>query len=543
MRQRHIAVFSTAACLLPLLLCSTTLADGKYYSERAVEKPVAIPSQRAVVRFKDSRETFVIESAAESDSKSLGWVIPLPAEPDRVEVVRPGLFESLALCFGARITHDLWPQAKACGFFFLLLLFSSAALAHGSKVVDVLLMLLLALLLAGLLLPALASTGGRGALEVSGVEVAVARRVGSYDTTVLRADSPEALDKWLASNGFAGLGDNHGGGKDRNEEREIVADYIAKKWCFFAAKLVREEGGAALPHPVLLEFAAEEAVYPMRLTALAGSEPTFDVYVVGEKEATFPGLHAALVDRFRWSGDGDEPRGRLWTSEKVGVRIGHPDLARLLWDGCVVTRFTGSLTPDEMREDVRPGWKGLTPRRDRKYSALGAAYTGLLVFFALGAAGIVVAMVARRRDFGKGGDWRRALVALTVPLGASAIVGLACFIVTPKIDVTTGNWRAHLMADRVRPLIVSERLGEVFPERRPETVVEVSSTIKAEMGREDSIYKWALSPNPHTGGETRIEASPGNFDVREEGGVVRVEYYDRFARPQTCWPRTPRENQ
>ncbi|MHC5054745.1 MAG: hypothetical protein ACYTKD_08510 [Planctomycetota bacterium] len=85
MRPIRRAALAALVGAIALLACPPALADGKYFPERAVEKPVAIPSQRAVIRFKDSRETRIIESAAESDSKSLGWVIPLPAEPDRVE--------------------------------------------------------------------------------------------------------------------------------------------------------------------------------------------------------------------------------------------------------------------------------------------------------------------------------------------------------------------------------------------------------------------------------------------------------------------------
>ena len=94
-----------SACLL-VLCCHSALADGKFWPEtKAYRKDVGIPSQRALVRFRDGRETLVIESAAESESPGLGWVIPLPTVPDRMEVVRPGLFESLSFCLRPEITH------------------------------------------------------------------------------------------------------------------------------------------------------------------------------------------------------------------------------------------------------------------------------------------------------------------------------------------------------------------------------------------------------------------------------------------------------
>ena len=107
---------------LLMLWCGAAAADGKYFPEVAFADSPEMPAQRALVRFKDGRETLIIEAAVNSESKGLGWVIPLPAVPDEMEKVEPGLFESLSFCLGARVTHDLWPQCETTGFLFLLVL-------------------------------------------------------------------------------------------------------------------------------------------------------------------------------------------------------------------------------------------------------------------------------------------------------------------------------------------------------------------------------------------------------------------------------------
>jgi len=67
------------------LWCGAAAADGKYFPEMAFAESPEMPAQRALVRFKDGRETLIIEAAVNSESKGLGWVIPLPAVPDRIE--------------------------------------------------------------------------------------------------------------------------------------------------------------------------------------------------------------------------------------------------------------------------------------------------------------------------------------------------------------------------------------------------------------------------------------------------------------------------
>lgn len=56
-------------------------ADGKHFPEKAYKKAPAIPSQRAILVYKDGIEKLTIESALEGKGQEFGWVIPLPSKP------------------------------------------------------------------------------------------------------------------------------------------------------------------------------------------------------------------------------------------------------------------------------------------------------------------------------------------------------------------------------------------------------------------------------------------------------------------------------
>jgi len=517
----------TLLCAVAGLLLSTTApADGKYWPEAAYEEDVRIPSQRALIRFKDGKETLIIESSAESDSKGLGWVIPLPAVPGKMEVVRPGLFESLSFCLRARITH--YEPRRDFGtemaFFLFLLAALWTLLGFARKPLRIGIgcstsFLLFVGFVVVVCLPRVGCSARQpgAASAVAGITIKAAKRVGSYDVTVLSAEAPGALGEWLETNGFAALGD---------EDRAVVADYIAKKWCFFAAKLAREEGGEAIPHPIAFEFPSKEAIYPLRLTGLTASEPYFEVFAVGEKQAVFPDLHTALADRFK----GPDGRG-YWKAEHDYVLIGHPEIRKYFWDGCVVTRFTGTLTAEQMREDVTLGWKGLWSHRDHFYGRRAARRIGLALSFLLASVLFLVIAAFLAEDFRKGGRRARVLVAMVSVLVVSRVAGMIVTASLPTVEIRTEEWHHRRVLRAI--------LGEVAFSCETEKVRDAAHLRKI-IG--EVTERHGLPRNGYLGGGMREEASPGNYEIREEEGEARLYGYDEHARPELVWPpaaRTP----
>ena len=85
----------------------------------------------------------------------------------------------------------------------------------------------------------------------------------------------------------------------RKRAGPIIADYISQGWVFAAIKLTRCESGTNVPHPIKLVFANREAVYPMKLTAIAGGKPRFELFVIGDDRASCDTLQEEFCDRFR----------------------------------------------------------------------------------------------------------------------------------------------------------------------------------------------------------------------------------------------------
>ncbi|MEU9101221.1 DUF2330 domain-containing protein [Streptomyces sp. NPDC048361] len=106
------------------------------------------------------------------------------------------------------------------------------------------------------------------------VEVVGRERLGPFDVARLTATDPTALRDWLAHNGF--------------ELPQALATelrpYVDQKWEYVAIRLAPDQVGQTLGgplDPLSLTFASDRPVYPMRLSRLARTPQTLNLYLLG----------------------------------------------------------------------------------------------------------------------------------------------------------------------------------------------------------------------------------------------------------------------
>jgi hypothetical protein len=241
-------------------------ADGKYFPEKAYKVGPTIPTQRAILVYKDGIEKLTIESALDSKGRKFGWVIPLPSRPTEFKEASPGLIKTLDWTIQPKVTHDLKGKLARFGGVAVLVTLICLIMALTRPPVRVLLLVPVTVIgvLSTLVQPLhqVANSGG-SSTYVPGVQVHDVQEIGSYDIVVLDANDAAALNTWLETNGFAG---------PTEADRAIVSDYIRGGWCFVATRLRREKDGYSKPHPLSMSFHAKAPVYPIRLTATAGND-------------------------------------------------------------------------------------------------------------------------------------------------------------------------------------------------------------------------------------------------------------------------------
>jgi len=514
--------------------------NGKGFPMVAYPETPEIPTQRAMIVWRDGVETLTVESAVRTPSPEVGWVLPLPAEPHRLTVADPGLLKSMSFCQRPRITASLGDSSLqmycvvAVLPVVLLIVFRRPPIRRAHA----LLALLLSLLIASFLVPSLAgiwaTAGASSGRPTTGVIVASTHRVGNYDATVLRADNRGALDKWLTASGLVGLD---------AADRRVVDEYIARKWCFVVARL-RKNSEIATPHPISAAFRTETPVYPMTLTGLTPGETRVELYVIADRQASTEDIPATMADTYtRGNGDARDRTPeqthpyramQCFRAETTGLVIGHPDAVDLMWDGCVVTTLVATLGPEDMTKDVELSFTNVRPHRPHVYTQAArndvfeiVLTSGTLLVL------LVAALVYRGRPKRR---WavHAAVLSLVVGVPAAAWISSSSLPVIPAY-VSTRSGRPKLRLSLLRKcfmwgeMVLTEQgtLPEVAEGQAspPRTRAEAREIMSA--GLKD--FGAGLAENPFTGEPIRAERSPGNYWFMHVQGKLTLCYYDANA--------------
>jgi hypothetical protein len=516
-----------------LTLASLARGDGCYIPERAVRKLPAIPAQRALLSWKDGRETLLISSALDSDAQKLGWIIPLPSPPDSVKKALPGSLKTLDFCLQPKITHDLQPLLGAVIYVFVVANIVLATLLFRK---DRLALLLLEFLIFGVLpaltLPALGD-GRASSTKAGNVQLGKTATVGSYEVSILTPNKPEVLNAWLAKRGFSVLPE---------AARPIVADYISKGWVFAAIRLTRAESGENAPHPVEMSFASKEPIYPLRLTGLAGGGTAFEIFVIANDRAVCRELQVEFCDRFRRDTDHTsyvyDPESdphyetkTFFVGKTTKQRIGHPAICSLMWDKCILTKFAGTIDAGGMTADLHFDRKPFEAHQQHFYTRRGAYHFALILFACLTGCWLAVSMVACRRTMVVDWGLTRYVGKVLLPVVALYAVGAAIlFACLPKLagsEVVTGR---HLGSDYFSVEIYAGVKGAMrgCPQilQLPQNKIAELLLMHCASRRDEHKLR-----NPITGADVLLEDSPGNFTVEKSDKGVSVRVYDHIGRP------------
>ena len=188
--------------------------------------------QRAVIMHENGVETMVLSTSFQGDAKDFAWIVPTPSQP----TVSKGTQEAFTNLQKLTQVSDV-PQPLGLG---------------GVRIENV------------------GST--------SDVTVIEEKQVDYYDVAVLSATDKDALANWLKEKGY----------NFPEAASYLLQEYINNQWYFVAMRVNPESlaftnvnqqlrsGGAT---PVVLRFATERIVYPLRIsTALQREEKTTSTY-------------------------------------------------------------------------------------------------------------------------------------------------------------------------------------------------------------------------------------------------------------------------
>jgi len=500
-------------------------ADGKYFPEKAYKTPPDIPIQRAILVHRDGIERLTIESSLNGQGQEFGWIIPLPSKPTQFEKASPGLIKTFSLILQPKIIHDLTKSIRPLCVIAVIITLGcvmSVTKVPNKRVNRLLLLLLITLIFSCFFMPhmGVVRTAGIKATDILGIKVHQIQEIGSYELATLEADNADALDKWLSSNGFAGLTD---------KDIPVISDYIRDGWFFVAAKLRREGNGYSRPHPLTMSFAGEIPIYPIRLTSTLGHNVHLELFVIAEKQANCSKLTLEVSDEYGFeeiSGVNLYDTTYLSGFEGKTYRqdIGHPDAKEHLWDGCIVSRLSGTLTPDDMAKDIILELKPTKPYQKYYFSRMGALGTGLIASLIAWSLLFAILTAVFGGKSKKGNKWKALFRIIIFALLVSLLVGGFTYAVLPKVDVQAMNF-VHFIRYDSRLFYAGSEIVEKYDYFDN---LNVDETIRLV----DDYFVSKGTKNIYTTEKIKREDSPGNYTVFEDERGVILRIYSREGYPR-----------
>jgi hypothetical protein len=171
-------------------------------------------------------------------------------------------------------------------------------------------------------------------------EVIIKENAGIYDVKVIRGPSADAILEWLKENEFR-CGD---------EDRRVLQGYADRGWCFVTAKVVptaaERVATQGMTAPLVLKFQAGRPIYPLALTATAGTDTEILIYTLSDTKLVCDGRlplhHAKPADA----------RSILYSLLTLAEAEQWPLLRDVPEGSMTLCKFKGRLTPAQMRQDL-----------------------------------------------------------------------------------------------------------------------------------------------------------------------------------------------
>ena len=305
MSKKLIAAPLVAILFLLATTATPVLADGGFFPD-SVYRDLYESAQKAVILYDNSTgnstEHLILSVSFEGNAEAFAWVIPVPDKPE-ITVSDAELFWELSDFTATKRRSWNWITFWGCG--------------------------------------------GAAAPDQEGVDVIEEQVIGPYATAILSATNATALADWLNANGYI----------FPEEGEEIVSEYIEKEWYFVATKInaIEEDTGYALAEgaiePVVLSFASDEIVYPLRITSLSAKSPAEVLLYVFTDHIMVPEQYPLYVGY----GDWEENAFTLEFGDNVSVEDLSdyeilPELVStyLSGDEFYLTKLRGTVTADQM---------------------------------------------------------------------------------------------------------------------------------------------------------------------------------------------------
>ena len=245
--RHHLLVTALAALGLGVLSIAATArpahaCGGCFQPPAETQNGDVITDEKMIFVITPQSTTLFDEIEYSGSPSQFGWVLPIKG-PVTVGLSSDALFQSLENATATTIVAPPLPTCPSCQC-----AFGGANAGTGS------------------------SGGSSSGGSSGGVTVISQQTVGPYDTVQLQSSNPQALNQWLAANGYV----------VPNGFQTVIGQYVNEGFDFLALKLVPGQGVAAM-RPVRVTTPGAGLSLPLRMVAAGtGTQVGVTVWVISD---------------------------------------------------------------------------------------------------------------------------------------------------------------------------------------------------------------------------------------------------------------------
>ncbi len=232
-----LGVLSIAATARPAHACG-----GCFQPPAETQNGDVITDEKMIFVITPQSTTLFDEIEYSGSPSQFGWVLPIKG-PVTVGLSSDALFQSLENATATTIVAPPLPNCPSCQC-----AFGQGGATSGS------------------------SGSSSGSSSGGGVTVISQQTVGPYDTVQLQSSNPQALNQWLAANGYV----------VPNGFQPVISEYVNESFDFLALKLLPGQGVSAM-RPVRVTTPGAGLSLPLRMVgAGTGAQVGVTVWVIAD---------------------------------------------------------------------------------------------------------------------------------------------------------------------------------------------------------------------------------------------------------------------
>ena len=384
----HGSLKSSAFCISTIMygvaflsVCTAIAADASAESLPALESPKIVQPtcMRAILHHKDNQETLIlsldfidagtadVNGVFDSWSKEVAWVLPIPGDTLEMRESSPIPLRMLMPITGpyklnGRITDLLFVP------FFLTTIALIGWCCTGRQIHKRIWMktILMGLILVSVVVSIILLRAPRfDLLSEMGLYTSEPMESSMTEppkTVILRPQSQEEFREILAREHHLEM---------MASNLSLAAEYIDQGWAFALIRMVipmcESPNSSPFRTPsVAFTFSTETPILPLPLFGARHDSLQTDIVVIGETSFRNGALRLESIFRSDETPytvaqlhNENVPPTRLGACSTYvleglpNLRIGFPAITNLLWDGCVLTRFSGEIRPSKDANEIR----------------------------------------------------------------------------------------------------------------------------------------------------------------------------------------------